>query len=65
MNIQGKDYIWAIFPRPLTIKGIEERISGREGGRVVEIRRAIAVMAFDDNRVEPGQIINTNGKSSS
>jgi hypothetical protein len=26
MNIQGKDYIWAIFPGPLTIKGIEVRI---------------------------------------
>jgi hypothetical protein len=26
MNIQGKDYIWAIFPGPLTIKGIEIRI---------------------------------------
>jgi hypothetical protein len=72
MNIQRKDYIWAIFPGPLTIKGIEVRIKGNRAkiqrGRAEEskgIRRAIAVMAFDDNRVAPGQIINTNGKSSS
>jgi len=44
MNIPGKDYIWAIFPGPLTINGIGgiEGIDGNSDGD-----REEAVVAAD------------------
>jgi hypothetical protein len=53
MNVPGKDYIWAIVPGPLTIKGIGGK-SMEYGGCRSAIWGMQAVAAFDGNRVEPG-----------